>query len=519
MAGWARAAVSREQLVLFPTRLDEIIAPDHVVRLLDDLLSQIDWTPWERRYNLQVGQPPIHPAVLAKVVLYGLLTRTRSSRALEEALGVRNDFRWLAEGRCIDHSTLSEFRRTRRDELKDLFVQIGLLARKMGWLPLEKLAFDGTRIRANNRRSGTRTPGELQKMEQELAEKYVQLQAQLDATDAGDEEVLGAESSHALSAELADVESRRRQVNAALAELKRVQEAGETVPSRIPLTDPQSRMTPNKAGGFAPNYTPLATVDVTTGLVVDADVVAETDEARHLIGAVDNVRQQFAVERTPDTLADGMMATGENLKEYSDRGATLYSPIAGSPPDNPARRDDPSQPVPEDQWDRLPVKGKNKQLDKSAFVYDAGRDAYWCPQGKPLDFANSTSETENGRRRVRRRYFADKESCAACPLRASCLSGKAQRRQISREQHEEFREAQAQRMATAAAQDIYRQRRHPGERPFAIAKQHFGVRQFLLRGLDKVRTEWRWVMSAFNLHRLIGLIRSGAGPPARLAPS
>ena len=106
---WAKAPQVRGQRVLFATRLDEVIGAEHPVRVLDEILSRIDWSPWEAGYDLTRGQPPIHPRVLASVILYGLLTRIRSSRVLEEALGVRLDFRWLAEGRTIDHTTLSEF--------------------------------------------------------------------------------------------------------------------------------------------------------------------------------------------------------------------------------------------------------------------------------------------------------------------------------------------------------------------------------------------------------------------------
>ena len=96
----------------------------------DEILARIDWSPWEAGYDLTRGQPPIHPRVLASVILYGLLTRIRSSRALEEALSVRLDFRWLAEGRSIDHTTLSTFRKQHPEALKNLFVQIGLVARE-----------------------------------------------------------------------------------------------------------------------------------------------------------------------------------------------------------------------------------------------------------------------------------------------------------------------------------------------------------------------------------------------------
>ena len=68
-------------------------------------------------------------------------------------------------------------------------------------------------------------------------------------------------------------------------------------------------------------------------------------------------------------------------------------------------------------------------------------------------------------------------------------------------------------MATDEAKDKYSRRRHPGERPFAVIKQKFGARRFLLRGLEQVKQEWQWMASAFNLDRLIGLMRGGVGPP------
>lgn len=65
---------------------------------------------------------------------------------------------------------------------------------------------------------------------------------------------------------------------------------------------------------------------------------------------------------------------------------------------------------------------------------------------------------------------------------------------------------------TKEAQELYQRRRHPGERPFAMIKHHFGLRRFLLRGLEGVKTEWRWATIAFNLQRLLSLIHSRAGP-------
>lgn len=517
---WSPAPQKREQMVLFSQRLDDAVAAEHNVRLLDAILGRMDWSPWECEYDGRLGQPPIHPRVLASVILYGLLTRVRSSRKLEESLRVRLDFLWLAEGRTIDHTTLSEFRRRQGKGLKSLFVQIGLLARQLGWLALERLAFDGTRVRANNRRHGNRTPDELRQMREELRKKFEELEAQAKTEDARDEETYGQDGASPSSPELNDTRRRLAQLDAALAELQRVEEEEETVPSRIPLTDPQSRVTPNKEGGFAPNYTPLATVDVTSGLIVAADVVAMTNEDVHLVKQLESVQEDFQLSTPPpEMLADGANCSGQTLAALEERGVTLFSPLATrATTSNPALRADLTQPVAEQDWDLLPTDGKKSpQLHKEAFVYSSTQDCYWCPQGKKLSPVHQTSQKRRDGRIVWTRYKAEATVCIACPLRARCLKPGAKRRQISRDQFDSHRERHAQRMATPEAQEIYAQRQAVGERPFAIIKHHLDGRRFLLRGLDKVRIEWRWLSTAFNLQRLISLLRSRAGPELNLS--
>jgi transposase len=530
MSYWSKAPEDRGQLVLFPTRLDDAVAGDHAVRLLDEILGRIDWSEWEAKYHGRLGQPPLHPRVLCSVILYGLLTRIRSSRALEEALQVRLDFRWLVEGRGIDHTTLSGFRKQHQTEVKQLFVQVGLVARELGLLPLERLAYDGTRLRANNRRSGTRTPDELRQMRDELERKCVELETRVAVEDRRENELYGGETGNPLAAELSNVRVRQQRVDAALAELKRVEEAGETVPKRIPLTDPESRLTPNKDGGYAPNYTPLATVDAQTGLIAACDVIAMTDEEHFLLPQLRQVQENFSLPSLPaEVLGDGAMSTGANLKQLEELGVSLYSPASTlDPAQNPAIRADPSGPVPAEQWDALPTiqvpdgQGKKQpQLSKPAFVFDAERDCYWCPQGQALTPRQRTSEQVGPFRQVRTRYRVDLAVCAACPLKDRCLQpGQNERkngREISRYDHEHLSEKLALRMATPEAQAKYARRKEVAERPFAVIKQQFGARRFLLRGLANVRTEWQWLATAFNLERLMSFVRGRAGPPGGLS--
>ena len=76
---WQDAPIVREQIVLIPTTLDDRIPEDHPVRLVDSLLSKLDWSLWESYYHGAIGQPPIHPSILCKVWIFALMRRIRST--------------------------------------------------------------------------------------------------------------------------------------------------------------------------------------------------------------------------------------------------------------------------------------------------------------------------------------------------------------------------------------------------------------------------------------------------------
>lgn len=517
---FAKVRQARDQQVLFPERLDEAV--DHDVRLVDKILHSVDFSEWESKYHLAHGQPPIHPRVMAGVILYGLLCRISSSRALEEALQVRLDFRWLAAGRRIDHSTICKFRIGNAEELKKLYVQFAMIGIEFGWVRMTSLGYDGTRIRANNSRQASRTPDRLRQLKKELELAYEQHDQQAREADQQDEERFGERDANRVEADISDVKRKLAKVNAALEQVESLEENGRTVPKRIPVTDPESRIMPNKTGGHAPNYTPATTVDIDSGMIVDSVVLNVVNEDGEMLNSVARVQENFDLPSPPEKLlADGLMATGDNISQCNEQGIDLYAPIKTvDPSTNPAVRTSLTEPVAEEDRDRLPranvtVDGvKRQQLSKDSFVYDAAENGYRCPMGKPLSYRGSTQEKRSsGKSRTRHRYRADAETCSECPLADLCLRKADTGRQVTREQHEQQRVAHAEKMATDEAKEIYKTRQHAGERPFAVMKWFFRVDQFLTRGLDRVSQEYDWLSAGFNLHCLLRLIRHSTGPP------
>jgi hypothetical protein len=276
-------------------------------------------------------------------------------------------------------------------------------------------------------------------------------------------------------------------------------------PAQLPKADADSKVMPNKEGGYAANYTPTAAVDVSSDFIVDCEVIADPNEHAQTLPAVDRIEENFG--RKPETfLADTAHGTGENLAGMQQRNVSFLTPMESSQPQegNPARREDPSQPVAEADWPLLP-RNAQKLLDKSCFVYVEQSPCYYCPQGRRLERAEIHRVSRNGQEVAVRVYRCAK--CENCPLSAACRSPKAKRgRQINRDEYEPLREEMAARMQTAEGRSAYAHRMHGAETPFAHIKQVMGVRQFLLRGLENVRTEWRWVCTAFNLQKLLNVV-------------
>ena len=95
-------------------------------------------------------------------------------------------------------------------------------------------------------------------------------------------------------------------------------------------------------------------------------------------------------------------------------------------------------------------------------------------------------------------------ACDGCPLASACLSRTTKRgRTITRDQHEEVRERTAVRMSLESSQELFRRRSWIAETPFGFLKSVMGLRQFLLRGIEKVQTEWTWAVTTFNLGKLV----------------
>jgi len=140
--------VDYDQALDLTVRLGDCLPPDHLVRFVVDSVALLDLSALYARYGPRGGEP-YAPEVLLGLLLYGYATGVFSSRKIERATYEAVPFRFIAGNLHPDHDTLATFRRTFLQELKDLFVQVLLLAQEAGVLKLGTISLDGTKVHAD----------------------------------------------------------------------------------------------------------------------------------------------------------------------------------------------------------------------------------------------------------------------------------------------------------------------------------------------------------------------------------
>src|SRR5450631_2815545 len=140
--------VDYDQALNLTIRLGDCLPPDHLAHFVVDSVALLDLSALYAHYGRRGGEP-YAPEVLLGLLLYGYATGVFSSRKIERATYEAVPFRFIAGNLHPDHDTLATFRRTFLPEIKELFVQVLLLAQEAGVLKLGTISLDGTKIHAD----------------------------------------------------------------------------------------------------------------------------------------------------------------------------------------------------------------------------------------------------------------------------------------------------------------------------------------------------------------------------------
>ena len=142
----------RSQSTLFPERLDDYIAEDNAVRVVDAFVDSLDLKQlgFDRAEPSATGRPGYQPATLLKIYVYGYLNRIQSSRRLERESHRNVELIWLTGRLMPDFKTIADFRKDNRKAIRRVCVEFVGVCRELQLFSATLVAIDGSKFKAVN---------------------------------------------------------------------------------------------------------------------------------------------------------------------------------------------------------------------------------------------------------------------------------------------------------------------------------------------------------------------------------
>jgi transposase len=174
---------AREQTMMFPVTLEELIPSDHLCRVIEAFVARLKMAElgFVRAEPAETGRPGYDPRDLLKLYLYGYLQQVRSSRRLEAECRRNVEVMWLLRRVQPDYKSIAEFRRMHSQAVMQAGAELVRVARSVGLVKGETVAVDGTKFRAVSSAKWVR--------ERDAVKRYLE---QLDVADEQDDVVIDA---------------------------------------------------------------------------------------------------------------------------------------------------------------------------------------------------------------------------------------------------------------------------------------------------------------------------------------
>jgi len=233
---------SRNQQSMLPNCLDDYIAEDNPVRVIDAFVDGLDMETlgFNRSEPAETGRPAYDPRDLLKLYIYGYFNKIRSSRKLRRECSRNIELFWLLGKLQPDFRTIADFRKDNSKALQNTFRAFGKICLKLKLYQKELLAIDGSKIRAQNSKDNCYNAETLEKKLAHIDGKISEYLSQMDKEDR--EENVVEQSPEAIKAALEELILRKEKYQGYLTELL---ERGET---QLLTTDPEARRMHSKDG-------------------------------------------------------------------------------------------------------------------------------------------------------------------------------------------------------------------------------------------------------------------------------
>ena len=456
---------NREQSVLFPQSLDEIISADNEVRIIDLFAESIHLADFKFvTKNATEGRPAYNPKDLLKLFVYGYLNSIRSSRVLEKECHRNVEVMWLMKQLSPDHNTISNFRRDNQKAIRQVFRHTVSIAAQFNLIGGKLIAGDSTKLRAQNSKKNNFNESKIEQHLVYIENKLNEYNKALEVADEDNKKIIETEINK---------QNNRKDFYNNLS--NQLQQNGDT---QISTTDPDSRQMITRNNITEVAYNVQTVVDEKHNLPIDYKVTNENDSKA--MGPM--LRRTKIILNTTDftALYDKGYHTGSEIKKAVEMGVNIMVAIPGVASFAPDER-----------------------YNFDQFIYNQQQDCYTCPQQQTLTTNGNWYQKSKQRYIYFVKHYKTK-SCATCPALALCTKNK-KGRLLERSEYQPYIEQNKKNIE--ANTKTYKKRQAIVEHPYGIIKRQWGFYYITTKkGIKRASADVGLMFVAYNLRRLMNII-------------
>jgi transposase len=349
---------SRYQATLYPEYLDEVIAADSAVRVIDAFVDSLDLAElgFSKIEAEATGRPPYDPHDLLKLYIYGYLNQMRSSRRLEREARRNVEVFWLVNRVRPVFKTIADFRKDHPEAIAGVCRAFIAFCRRQEVFGGEVLAIDGSKIAAVASRKQVITKKKLAERDAAIERKIAEYLASMDQADA--EETSAEPVKTDVAAAVAALKVQRAELQQQVEQLVR-----EGLKQKV-LGEPEAKLmrTPR---GHQVAYNAQIAVDAKQDLIVAFDLTSEGNDLQQLHPMAQQGKAAIGADQVT-AVADAGYSNGAHGKQCEQDGITAIVPHA----------------------ERVNPKGK-QYFSRDQFSYDRESDSWGCPAGRGLPKAKA----------------------------------------------------------------------------------------------------------------------------------
>lgn len=503
------------QLVL-PIDVEILIPEDDSVRLLSQILEELNYEKLYRAYSRTGRNPAVDPKIMFKVFTYAYASNIYSSRKINKACKRDINFMWLLEGcKAPDHTTISRFRKNYLSEaIEDLFYQLVQYLHKHGEIQFENLFVDGTKIEANANRYTFVWRKVVSKNEAKMFLKIQECIELINQTYMTDFSAFKESLLEDMKKVLNYLEEKRIEkkveyvhgIGKRKPDLQKFKEALESFYDRQEKYNSHNQLFDGRNSysktdtdatfmhmkddhmrnsQLKPGYN--VQIGVESEYVTGVGIFQDRADITTLIPFLNNMEENLR-KRYSNIISDSGYESEENYLHLESHKQNYYI-----------------KPQTYEKWKKKSF--KNDISKRENMAYDSEKDEYTCHNGKQLKKAGIIHRTSATG------FCSDVtvyecEDCNNCTYKSKCTKAQGNRKMQVSKRFVEKRQISYENITTNQGILLRINRSIQVEGAFGVLKNDYQFNRFLTRGKSNVKNEFILLCFSYNLNKLHSKIQS-----------